>query len=935
MKGLFFSLLTGLLLGSQVYAGNDKDEGKVPMDPNVKKGKLENGFTYYIRHNEVPKDRAEFYLFVNAGAVLEEANQNGLAHFCEHMAFNGTKHFPKKQVLEYMESIGVKFGHNVNAFTSHDMTVYNLAKVPTKEESVIDSSLLVLLDWADNVSYENEEIDKERGVIHEEWRTRRSPSFRMRSKSGKILYKGSKYAQHDVIGKLDVIDNCKYERLKSFYNDWYRPDLQAVAIVGDVDVDEVEKKIKEKFSSMKMPENPKERYIEDIPDNKEPLVAVVTDKEASRTMVQIYHKHDATTNKNLDYYRDGFKHRLYRMMFNDRINELLQKEDAPFIAGGATITSMVRSTDAYYSYALAKAKKIDKAIEVLLTENKRVKDFGFTKTELERNKKELLSNIEKQYKNRNKTKSGRYIWQYLSNFMSDEPAPGIEYEYQFAQKVLPSISLKEINEIPEKWITEKNTVVVINALEKEGVKVPSKNEVLSILEEVKNKKIEAYKEEVSEAPLLPTEPKAGKVADSKFDKKLGTTEWKLDNGMTVVLKPTDFKENEILMSAFSPGGHSLASLEEVPSAKMLPAIVSMSGVGNFSNTELKKKLAGVNANVRPQLTELYEQFNGNCEPEYFETMMKLVHLYFNSPREDKQAFSAFMGRYKAFFANKSSDPANTFRDSIQVIMNGHHPRFEPMSVEFLNKADFETMTEFYKERFQDPSDFTFFFVGNINKEKMKPIVEKYLGSIQDVEREETWKNHKIKPPKGFYKRWIEKEMKVPKASIFINYHGKFDYNYKDKIVMKAIEHILGLRYTETIREEQGGSYGVGTRISPEKYPSESFNLIASFDCAPEKMEMLKAIVYEEIEKLYKEGPEEKDLHKAKEHFLKEREEDLKDNSFWLNALVQNYKYNENIIASENYEEIVESLTVDDVKNIAQKYLKGSDKIEVVMIPPKQ
>ena len=913
------------------------DEGKeVPIDPNVKKGQLENGLTYYIRHNEVPENRGEFYLFVDAGAVLENPDQNGLAHFCEHMAFNGTKNFPKKGVLDYMESIGVKFGHNVNAFTSRDMTVYNLAQVPVNRTGVVDSTLLVLHDWANFVSFEKEEIDKERGVIHEEWRTRRSPQFRMSLETSKALYKGSKYAKHDVIGKLGIIDTCDYETLRSFYDDWYRPDLQAIAIVGDVDVNRIEQKIKKMFGPISGPENPRERYVEDIPENEEPLIAVATDPEASRSSVRVVYKHDAPTQKDLEYFKKSYQHQLYNMMMNDRLSELTQQEDPPFVNGYTYYGSLVRSTDAYQSIAMAKNEQLDRALETLLTENKRVNKFGFTKSELERNKKELLSRLEKQYNNRDKKKSRKYIWSYLNNFMKDEPVPGIEYEYEMAQKELPDISVAEINKLAGNWITDKNMVVTISAIEKEGVDVPTKEEVRQIISEVEDRQLEAYKDEINDNPLIAEMPKPGKVTNSVNREEWGVTEFELSNGMKVVIKPTDFKENEILMKGYSQGGNSVnAENGQYVSGRLYNTVMRINGVGDFGMTELKKKLSGKNVSVNPFLSDLKEGINGNCEPADFETMLKLSHLYFQPAREDETAFKAIMNRYKAILANKSADPRYVFNDSIQYIMAGHNPLKEPWSVEMLDKVDYDEVLNIHNERFVKPDDFTFFFVGNIDPEKAKPLLEKYIGSIKTSDEEEKWSNLGINPPKGKYKTVIERKMEVPKASLFINLNGPVNYDYETRMTMRAINHILELRYTETIREEQGGSYGVSVRHNVEEFPENQFKLSIVFDCDPANADKLKGIVYDEIEKLYTEGPKQEDLMKAREYFLKSREENLRENSYWLSSLEHNYYHNENILADENYEKIVKSLTAEDIKKAAKDYLENANLVELVMKPEQE
>lgn len=933
LSKIFTGIFILMITVSFVQAAPVEKGEEVPVDSKVKKGKLENGLTYYIRHNEVPENRAEFYLFVNAGAVLEEPEQNGLAHFCEHMAFNGTKNFPDKGVLNYMESIGVKFGHNVNAFTSHDMTVYNLAQVPVTNEPVIDSTLLVLHDWSNYVSFEKDEIDKERGVIHEEWRTRRSPQFRMRLETSKALYKGSKYAKHDVIGKLDIIDNCDYETLRSFYDDWYRPDLQAIAVVGDVDASQIENKVKELFGSIESPENPKERYEEDIPGNEEPLIAIASDPEASSSQVRIAYKHDAIREKDLAYFKNTYKHQLYNMMMNDRLSELTQKEDAPFVNGYTYYGSLVRSKDAYQSIAIAKNNQLDNALEALLIENNRVKQYGFTQSELIRNKTELLSRLEKQYKNRDKKKSSRYIWSYLNNFMEDEPIPGIEYEFELAKKELPQIKLEEINKLADNWVTDKNMVVTISAIEKEGVEIPGEKEMRDIINQVEDKEIAAYEDETNKNPLISDLIVPGTVKETSKNDQLGTTEFKLDNGMRVVMKPTDFKENEILMKAYSLGGNSLNSDNgNYPAGRLYSTVMRFNGLGDFGMTELKKKMAGKSVSVNPFLNDLREGLNGNCEPEDFETMLKLAHLYFKPAREDESSFNAIMNRYKAMLSNKSADPRYVFNDSIQYIMAGHSPLKEPFSVEFLNKVNYDDILEIHNDRFVNPEPFTFFFVGNLNSGEVKPLIEKYLGSIKTTDTEESWKNLGVESPKGHYKTVIESEMEVPKASVFINFNGPIEYNYTNRMKMRAIDHILELRYTETIREEQGGSYGVGVRHSVEEFPENLFNVSINFDCAPEKAQKLMGIVYEEVESLYKDGPTKKDLNKAKEYFLKSREENLRENSYWLSSLDHNYFHNENILVEDNYEEVVKALTVKDIKQAATQYFDEANTIEILMRP---
>ncbi|MBE9467835.1 MAG: insulinase family protein [Bacteroidetes bacterium] len=929
---LFYLTILMVFSASSVLA----QANKMPVDPNVVVGKLDNGLTYYLRHNELPKERADFYIVHNVGAILENDAQNGLAHFCEHMAFNGTKNYPKKGILNFLEKIGVKFGHNVNAFTGTDVTCYNLSDVPVIREGITDSALLILHDWSHFVSFEAEEIDAERGVIHEEWRTRRTADFRMSRKNSPILFKGSKYAERDVIGTLDVIDNCTYETMRSFYREWYRPDLQAIMVVGDFDVKKMEEKVKKLFADIPTAKNAGDRPVFDLPDNKEPLVAIATDPEAVNIDLRIYYKHNIVQpeNKNLDYYRLSVLHEIYNNMINSRLGEKAQQENPPFIFAYSFYGNIVRSKDAYISIVRAKNDTPENAFTSILTENERVRKHGFTSTELERTKSDILRDAEKRFKDRTKQKNSKYIWDYFENFLTNEPAPGIEFEYDYLKKVLPVITIDEINALARKWITDENMVITVTGPEKEGLKIPTKEEVLSIVEKVKNTDIQAYIDKVTDKPLVAKVPKGSKLTNEVKNADYGTVEYTLENGVKVVFKKTDFKEDEILMKAFSKGGNSLFPSEYVASAKLLNDVVNMSGIGDISNIELQKLLSGKVVNASPFVSTMQEGFNGHSSPQDFETMMQLVYLYFTNPRSDKVAFSSYLSRLKAYFQNMSADPTSNFRDSVMFVMDDHNARSKPFNVELLNDVDFNKIEEIYKDRFADASDFTFVFVGNIDIEMVKPLVETYLGSLPNINRKENWKDNNVRPPKGAVKQKILFKMEVPKTSVFVNFNGPFKYNLKNRLYLETINHILELRYTETIREKEGGSYGVGVWASTSEFPYENFNLNIQFDCDPEKTEILTKIVYDEINKLKEEGPSEIDVNKAKEHFLKTRQEQLKDNKFWLRTIAHKYYHNEDVISGQKYEETVKALNAKSVKKFAKKVLNNKQNIEIIMHPAK-
>jgi zinc protease len=908
-------------------------EAELQLDPDVTFGKLDNGLSYYIRENSYPEDRAEFYLVVNAGAILENDDQDGLAHFCEHMAFNGTKNFEKKEIINYLQSIGMKFGPEINAFTSHDVTTYMLQKVPTDVPENIDTSLMILYDWANNIAFEDEEIDYERGVIHEEWRTRRSAEFRMMTKADKILYAGSKYAERDVIGDIDIIDNFEYEILKDFYRDWYRPDLQAIIAVGDFDSKVIEEKIQEMFGQAKMPENPREREYFEVPDHDDTRVTIQTDKEARFAMIQVVYKHDTEENKDSElYFRKGLKKRLYGNMLNARFQELLQKENPPFIYGTSFYSNLVRTKDAYIGYAMANDRQIEDALKALLVENERVRKYGFTETELERAKKEVMVSTEKQYKEREKQESDSYVWQYYSHFLMDDPVPGIEFNHAFTKSVLPGIKLEEVNALAKEWIRDENKVVVVMAPEKEGAELPDEGRIKEILGSVESMEIAAYDDKVSDEPLIPEEPLAEPVAKEMTDDELGATTWTFPNDVTVVIKPTDFKEDEIRMTAFSMGGLSLYDVDELMSANFAATIAGQSGAGNYDQVALEKKLAGKIVSVSPLISGTYEGFNGTTTPQDLESMLQLLYLYFEFPRYDKNTFGSYMNRYRGFLENKSLNPSSALWDTVMVTNANYHPRVRPMTAELLEETDFDDIKFIFNERFGDPSGFTFYFVGNIDPESARPLMEKYLGGLPKVIREESYVDNGIRPPEGKIEKVVTRRMEVPKSTVSITYHGEYDFdNFQERMELSALCDILDVRYVETVREEQGGTYGVGVNPSQQKYPYGHYSVSINFDCDPKNADKLKQIIYDEIELLKAEGPKAKDLNGVKENKIKQYKENLKKNQYWLNALKNMDYLGTDTDIVFNYEDYVNDLTAESLQAAAKKFF-GNDIVEVILAP---
>jgi len=929
-KVLFLLLSVSLSLNAQQQQIDWNSP--VPIDPNVKIGKLDNGLTYYIRKNTEPKQRAEFYIAQNVGAILEEDNQNGLAHFLEHMAFNGTKNFPGKGIIEYFESIGVKFGQNINAGTSLDETVYNLSDVPTVREGVIDTALLVLHDWSGFLSLEDKEIDSERGVIREEWRTRRGPDMRMRLITNPIVFKDSKYAKRDVIGDLDVINNFEHQTIKDYYHQWYRPDLQSIVIVGDIDVDKIEQKIKQLFVDIPKRENPTPRPYFEVPDNVDPLIAIASDPEAQNLSISIYIKRPGATkeSRDLGYLKEDLIRSLISSMLKARMNEIVQKPNPPFISASVGIGSIVRTKEVFMLRCAAKNGMAIDGFKGILREAQRVKQFGFTATELERIKSDFISNLENDLKEKDKQKNSKYVNDYVYNFLEAAPISGIEFDYLFSTRVLPLITIDEVNTYAANLITDQNMVVSVTGPEKEGNVMPTTDEISKAIQEVKVEKIDAYVDNVSNKPLVEKVPSSGKVKKVKEDKVFGTTEWTLSNGVKIIFKITDFKADEIQLNAFSKGGISLADISIVPSASVASQFVMNGGVAEFSNIDLNKMLTGKVVKVQPVIGESFEGFDGSSSPKDFETMLQLVYLYFTQPRVDEESYSILMDRFKAYYANSSTDPKVAFRDSISVLMANRNPRVMPFNVQYLEKVSYKQCLDFYKDRFADASDFTFVFTGNINPDEVKGLIESYLGGLPNKKRIEEAKDNGIRTPKGKVQNYFDKTIKTPKSSIYIALTGMVDYNLENIVMVEVIKSVLRNRYTEEIREKEGATYGVDVRSRVAYFPIPSFTETISFDTDPKLKDRMIGIVHAEIKNLISQGPSEENLVKAKEYLVKTYEQNQRENGYWSSAI--RAKCEKGIDINSKYLEVVNAIDVEKVKAAAEKLFSQGNVVEVVMSP---
>ena len=929
IKRLFAALL---VLGSAVMASAQQPQmPPIPTDPNVRIGKLENGLTYYIRHNELPEDRADFYIAQKVGSILEEENQRGLAHFLEHMCFNGTNNFPGKTLTNYLESIGVRFGENLNAYTSIDETVYNIANVPVIRDGIVDSCLLILHDWANDLTLDPKEIDNERGVIHEEWRQGQGAMMRMYEQVLPKTFEGSKYGHRLPIGTIEVIDNFPYQALRDYYEKWYRPDQQGIVVVGDVDVDKVEAKIKEIFSPIEMPANAAERVYEKVPDNKEPIITIAKDKEQPSTMIYIWHKHPATPNEvkgNIGYLVQNYMFSMISQMLNARLDELRQNANPPYIMAVTEDTDflLAKTTQAFAGIAVSKEDGIPTAIAALVREIERARKFGFTASEYARAKADYLRALESAYNEREKVRNAQYVQEYIRHFIDNEPIPGIEMEYTLMNQLAPNIPVEAINSILPQLITDENIVINIFGPDKEGMVYPTEAEILDVLNKTKAEEITAYVDKVSDEPLMKETPKAGKIVKTE-EGAFGSTVLTLSNGVRVVVKNTDFKADEIRMSAFSPGGTSIFGTGETLQVKMLNSVAGLGGLGNFSNVDLEKVLAGKKASISASVNGLTERVNGSCSPKDLETLMQLVYLTFTAPRMDNAAFESFKQRTKASLANQEADPSIALVDTLNKEMYGNHPMAMRVKAEMIDQIDYNRIMEMYKDRFKEAGDFTFLFVGNINLEEAKPLIETYLGGLPTINRKENFKDIKLDIQKGIRKNVFEKKMETPKATVLNIISGNCPLNLKNSLLMTILSQTMDMVYTETIREKEGASYGVGT-VGQINYPKDEAIFQIYFDTDPAKREKMEQIVMTELQKVAQEGPRPEHLAKVKEFLLKKHIENSKENSYWLGQL-DSYYWN-NTDMNTDYEKLVNEITVEDVKNFTKALLDQGNIIEVTM-----
>ena len=911
----------------------------IPADKEVRTGRLDNGLTYYIRHNEKPKGQADFYILHNVGAIQEEDDQQGLAHFLEHMAFNGTKNLPGKQLIEYLETVGVKFGYNLNAGTSWDQTVYNISDVPTSRQGIIDSAMLILHDWSHFIALRPEEIDSERGVIMEELRTRDGASWRSTMKLLQALGKGTRYEHRNLIGYLDGLKSFEHDALERFYKKWYRPDYQAIVIVGDLDAEATEARLKSLMADIPAPAaDAAQKEVIVVPDNEEPIVSIYTDPEMQGSRVQLFIKRPAMPtqmNDKVAWEVVNVIESFLTTMENARLQEIAMQPDAPFLGAGmgsGDVIGIIPTLNATAFTAMTQDGKLAEGFEALYTEMEKIRRHGFTQSEFERAQENLMRQVERTYANRNDRTNEQFVNIYLENYRKNEPMPDAETEWKLDSMLIKMLNVETVNAFAKETIQPTNQVIVITAPEKEGIENPTEEEILAIREKVTASEIEAYEDDVVKEPLIPegTQLKGSPVKKTVENKEYGATVWTLANGTQIVVKPTKFKADEVRMNAQSKGGLSILPDAEYYMGEMMPAVSSMSGVGKFSATELRKQLSGKSATVQPSVGEYASAVNASCSPKDIETMLQLVYLNFTQPRFDRNDYDNLMKMLRTQLENAKSNPDFQMQEKVIDVLYGHTPRRQVISTELLDEFSFEALPAIYKKLYPDGNSFRFTFVGNIDPETLKPLVEKYIGSIPASKKPMTFADDKAYPVKGEVTEDFSTPMQQPKVSVNYTFTGDMDYSLENKAALSFLTQALNSRYLVSIREEKGGTYGVQVYGSTDWIPRETYTMTIAFDTNAEMADELCEIILKELRTIAEEGPLTEDIEKHREFMLKNWKNSLDENGPWMQYLQAKYGSGLDYLAGQ--EQAIRSLTNADVQALAKKILDDGNMVKVVMRP---
>lgn len=935
MKKQFLSLFLLLLAPASLFAQT------VEQDASIRQGKLKNGLTYYIRHNAKEAGLADFYIAQRVGSILEEPRQRGLAHFLEHMAFNGTKHFPGKGkqlgIVPWCETIGVKFGTNLNAYTSVDQTVYHIGSAPIKREGIIDSCLLVLNDWSQFINLEPKEIDKERGVIHEEWRNRRTGMAMQRMMENVMpkIYKGSKYEDCLPIGNMDIVDNFPYQDLRDYYQKWYRPDLQAIVVVGDFDVDMMERKIQKLFGKIKAHKNPAERIYYPVNDNDKMIVAIEKDKEQPIILGHLYMKSETTpdSEKNsVKYQREDYINGLITYMLNGRLLEKKQVANPPFMSAtvknGAFFVS--RTKDAFSLSISCKQDNVLGGVSVAVGEVERARQHGFTQSELERAKKLYLNAAERQLKMKKDYKNSHYVSQCVNNFLEGEPILTPTYNLQLVKLFDGEVRLDEVNSQVGEIITDKNQVFIMYGPDKDGFVVPSESEIESTVLAAQQKSYDAYQEEQVPATLMAALPAPGKIVSEKPYGKFGVTEIVLSNGMKVYVKSTDYQADQITMSMRGEGGTSVYGDEDIPNFAFLSGSITEAGVGDFTATRLRKALAGKSLKLAPSITSEGQRITGTSSVKDLETMLQLAHLYFTAPRKDSMAFEGMMNRNLSLLKNRNASSKVVYNDSLSATLYDHNVRMAPVTVEIAKKADYNRIFEIYRERFSDASNFNTVFIGKVDMAQLRPLLCLYLATLPSTHKAE--KSNKANVPQIVKKNEVVKfvhKQETPLANVSVFYTANVPFSPKNDLVLDMLTRVLQIAYTDSVREEKGGTYGVGVSFNLEKEDNPNALLRISYKSDPKRYEELNPVIYKQLLNIADHGPVASSMDKVKKYLKKQYGQMAITNDYW--SYVIWHQLDDDADFDKDYCKMVDNLTASDVQKMAKELLKQNHRVEVTML----
>ena len=943
LKRIFVAALT--LVCSAVMVAQEMQMPPIPVDPAVRMGKLDNGLTYYIRHNEYPEHVANFYIAQRVGSINEDESQRGLAHFLEHMAFNGSEHFPSKPegkgIIDYTRSLGVEFGSDLNAYTSIDQTVYRVCDVPTKRATALDSCLLILKDWSNGLLLEAEEIDKERDVVHNEWRLGEGPSQRMITRSLPKMYPGSKYGLRMPIGLMSVIDSFKPATLRAYYHKWYRPDNQAIIVVGDVDVDHMEAKIKELFAGIKVDPNAPKVIAEPVADNNEAIYIFDKDKEMQMSQVMIMMKHDAIPDEekgNIGYLVQSYMTNVISRMMSLRLNEMTQEENCPFFQAYADDDQYLlsKTKDCFELIGVPKEGKDMQTLQTLYREAKRAREFGFTATEYARAQADYMSALEKQYTNRDKRKNAEFGDEYRDHYLSNEPIPPLDVFYQLMQQITPNIPVAAVNQLVPELIavSDTNLVVMEWAQEKEGKVYPTEQDMAAAIAAARAEKIEAYVDNVKDEPLVDvTKIKAGKIVKETENKVFGYKELTLSNGATVILKKTDFKDDEIQMQASSWGGKSLYGPADYTNLKVFDQVIGLSGIGNFSSNELTKALAGKEVNADASLGNTRQYITAHSTPKDIETMMQMQYLYFTAINKDEKQFQNLMTSLEMALKNKNLNPQAVFSDSLSLTLYSHNPRFANIQVEDLKDINYDRILEIAKDRYKNAAQFTFVFAGNFDEQTLRPLIEQYIASLPATKQKAEDFKEIMTLAKGEVVNNFKVKTESPKAIAMEYWYADMPYTLENSVKLDAVGQILSMIYLKTIREDESAAYSCGA--------AGNFNLGTHQPKAtlqgycpmnPDKQEIAIRLLHEGIAKMQK-AIDADQLAKTKEYMLKQIDVDAKKNNFWINTITAYKEYGVDFFT--DYKKTVESLTTDNLRDFLNKLLKSGNHTEVIMLPEVQ